>query len=213
MPTLIKDQKTFDEVIKEPNLSVIHFQAEWAEQCIQINDVLDALVKQSDFANIKFYSCPAEEVSEVALKYNVEAVPTVILFQSNKKIDRIDGADVAKLTETIKLHKGVSENKTQSLDERLKSLINTSKVMLFMKGDRTTPRCGFSRKIIEILNDTGVTYETFDILQDEEVRQGLKTYSDWPTYPQLYVNGDLIGGLDIVKELLASGELPATLNG
>ncbi|KAF7286770.1 hypothetical protein GWI33_004392 [Rhynchophorus ferrugineus] len=190
MPTLIKDQKTFDEVIKEPNLSVIHFQAEWAEQCIQINDVLDALVKQSDFANIKFYSCPAEE-----------------------KIDRIDGADVAKLTETIKLHKGVSENKTQSLDERLKSLINTSKVMLFMKGDRTTPRCGFSRKIIEILNDTGVTYETFDILQDEEVRQGLKTYSDWPTYPQLYVNGDLIGGLDIVKELLASGELPATLNG
>lgn len=139
---------------RESNLSVIHFQAEWAEQCIQVNDVLDALAKQGDFAEVKFYSCPAEEVSEVALKYNVEAVPTVILFRLNNKIDRVDGADVAKLTETIKLHKGVGENKAQSLDERLKALINTSKVMLFMKGDRTTPRCGFSRQIIDILNDT-----------------------------------------------------------
>ncbi|KAJ8985331.1 hypothetical protein NQ317_008361 [Molorchus minor] len=84
--------------------------------------------------------------------------------------------------------------------------------MLFMKGNREQPRCGFSKQIIEILNNTGVKYETYDILCDEEIRQGLKTYSDWPTYPQLYVNGDLIGGLDIVKEMLASGDLATTLN-
>ncbi|KAJ8960613.1 hypothetical protein NQ318_013905 [Aromia moschata] len=84
--------------------------------------------------------------------------------------------------------------------------------MLFMKGNRTTPRCGFSRQIIEILNNTGAKYETFDILTDEEVRQGLKTYSDWPTYPQLYVNGELIGGLDIVKEMVTAGEFASALN-
>jgi len=73
-------------------------------------------------------------------------------------------------------------------------------------------RCGFSRTLIQIMNETKVDYETFDILQDEEVRQGLKTFSDWPTYPQVYVNGELQGGLDIIKEMQASGELLKVLN-
>lgn len=81
-----------------------------------------------------------------------------------------------------------------------------------MKGDRNAPKCGFSKQLILILNETGVTYETFDILTDEEVRQGLKTFSDWPTYPQVYVNGELQGGLDIIKEMKASGELINVLN-
>lgn len=84
--------------------------------------------------------------------------------------------------------------------------------MIFMKGDRTAPRCGFSKQLIQIINETGVAYETFDILADEEVRQGLKTYSDWPTYPQVYVNGELQGGLDIIKEMKTSGELINVLN-
>lgn len=78
-------------------------------------------------------------------------------------------------------------------------LTNKASVMLFMKGNKQEAKCGFSKQILEILNSTGVEYETFDILEDEEVRQGLKTFSNWPTYPQLYVRGDLVGGLDIVK--------------
>jgi len=212
MPTAIKDQASFEKIIKAPALSVVHFEADWAEQCAQVNEVLDALAKQSEYADVGFYSCPAEDLSEVSLKYNIEAVPTVLLFQSNKKVDRVDGADPAKLTNVVKSHIISDAEKSKCLEDRLKSLICQSKVMLFMKGDRNTPRCGFSKQIIEILNGTGVTYGTFDILQDEEVRQGLKTYSDWPTYPQLYANGDLIGGLDIIKEMLASGELTAALN-
>ena len=73
--------------------------------------------------------------------------------------------------------------------------------MLFMKGEPDAPRCGFSRQIIGILNQTGVSYSHFDILSDNDIRQGLKKYSDWPTYPQLYVKSELIGGLDIVKEM------------
>lgn len=84
--------------------------------------------------------------------------------------------------------------------------------MIFMKGNRDAPRCGFSKELIRIVNETAVPYDTFDILGDEEVRQGLKTFSDWPTYPQVYVNGELIGGLDIIKELVAGNELKETFS-
>jgi len=72
-----------------------------------------------------------------------------------------------------------------------------------MKGNPEAIRCGFSRQIVEVLKTNTIAFDTFDILSDEEVRQGLKAYSDWPTYPQLYVDGKLVGGLDIVKELVA----------
>uniref|UniRef100_A0A8C5C4W7 Glutaredoxin domain-containing protein n=1 Tax=Gadus morhua TaxID=8049 RepID=A0A8C5C4W7_GADMO len=91
--------------------------------------------------------------------------------------------------------------------DRLKAVINLGPVMLFMKGNKQEARCGFSRQILELLNGAGVEYDTFDILSDEEVRQGLKTLSNWPTYPQLYVKGELVGGVDIVRELSESGEL------
>ena len=71
--------------------------------------------------------------------------------------------------------------------------------MLFMKGNREEPRCGFSKTTVAILAECNAEYQTFDILSDDEVRQGLKTYSEWPTYPQLYVSGELIGGLDIIR--------------
>lgn len=73
--------------------------------------------------------------------------------------------------------------------------------MLFMKGNPTDPKCGFSRQIVALLNEENIQYGTFDILNDNEVRQGLKQFSNWPTYPQLYVNGTLVGGLDILKEM------------
>uniref|UniRef100_A0A2R8N0W3 Thioredoxin domain-containing protein n=1 Tax=Callithrix jacchus TaxID=9483 RepID=A0A2R8N0W3_CALJA len=103
--------------------------------------------------------------------------------------------------------------KAPKLEERLKVLTNKASVMLFMKGNKQEAKCGFSKQILEILNSTGVEYETFDILEDEEVRQGLKAYSNWPTYPQLYVKGELVGGLDIVKELKENGELLPILRG
>uniref|UniRef100_A0A0G4HW89 Thioredoxin domain-containing protein n=1 Tax=Chromera velia CCMP2878 TaxID=1169474 RepID=A0A0G4HW89_9ALVE len=94
---------------------------------------------------------------------------------------------------------------TPSLHDRLKSLVKRAPVMLFMKGDPVMPRCGFSKTIVGILQECGITFESFDILEDEDVRQGLKEFSNWPTYPQLYGNGELIGGLDIVKEIFQEG--------
>ena len=82
-----------------------------------------------------------------------------------------------------------------------KQLIRDSRIKLFMKGDKFFPKCGFSKSAVEMLNEIDAEYTTFDILEDQEVRQGLKEYSDWPTYPQLYIDGELIGGCDIMQEI------------
>ena len=101
----------------------------------------------------------------------------------------------------------MSVDATDPLETRLKALIEKDTMMLFMKGVPDAPQCGFSRTIVGILQDEGIAFSSFNILEDEEVRQGLKTYSDWPTYPQLYHKGELLGGLDIVKEMLQEGPL------
>ena len=89
--------------------------------------------------------------------------------------------------------------------------INENKILLFMKGNKQMPMCGFSGQVIHILNEIGQPYETRNVLEDEVLRQAIKDYSDWPTIPQLYVNGEFIGGCDIVTELFQSGELSNTL--
>ena len=107
----------------------------------------------------------------------------------------------------------LEENLTSSQDinSRLKKLLASAPVLLFMKGNKDQARCGFSRRVVEALNSTGIDFSTFDILEDEAVRQGLKEYSNWPTYPQLYVNGELMGGCDIIEEMHASGELGSSI--
>jgi monothiol glutaredoxin len=96
---------------------------------------------------------------------------------------------------------------TPEVKERIDSLVQGSKVMVFMKGNKLMPQCGFSNNVVQILNALGVTYETFDVLEDYEIRQGIKEYSNWPTIPQVYINGEFIGGSDILIELYQKGEL------
>ncbi len=85
-------------------------------------------------------------------------------------------------------------------------------VVLFMKGTPEQPRCGFSSTVVQILDHLGVEYVGVDVLQDESLREGIKTYSDWPTIPQLYLKSEFIGGCDIVREMFQSGELKTALN-
>ncbi len=99
------------------------------------------------------------------------------------------------------------------LKERLDQLIATEPVFLFMKGNPTFPRCGFSNQVVQILKAFDIPFGSFDILSDEEVRQGIKEYSDWPTIPQLYIKGEFVGGCDIVRESWESGDLEVTLKG
>ena len=91
--------------------------------------------------------------------------------------------------------------------DRIDQLVKGNDVVLFMKGSALFPQCGFSGRAIAILERLGVPYETVDVLQDQEIREGIKAYSDWPTIPQLYVKGEFVGGSDIMMEMFESGEL------
>ena len=91
--------------------------------------------------------------------------------------------------------------------ERIEQIIRNNDVVLFMKGTALFPQCGFSSRAVAILDHVGVPFETVDVLQDQEVRQGIKEYSDWPTIPQLYVKGEFVGGSDIMMEMFQNGEL------
>ena len=91
--------------------------------------------------------------------------------------------------------------------ERIQHQIDSSQVVLFMKGTHTMPRCGFSATVVGMLDELGVDFRDIDVLDDPDVRQGIKEFSDWPTIPQLYIGGEFLGGSDIVREMYANGEL------
>jgi monothiol glutaredoxin len=95
--------------------------------------------------------------------------------------------------------------------DRIREVIEKNKVVLFMKGTKSFPQCGFSNALVEVLKREGVPFETVNVLSDPEIRQGIKDYSNWPTIPQLYVGGKFLGGCDIVKEMHQSGELSREL--
>src|SRR5262245_23066762 len=92
-------------------------------------------------------------------------------------------------------------------DSRIDTIVKGHDVVLFMKGSALFPQCGFSSRAVAILDHLGVAFETVDVLQDQEIRAGIKAYSDWPTIPQLYVKGEFVGGSDIMMEMFESGEL------
>ena len=96
--------------------------------------------------------------------------------------------------------------------DRIAKLVADHPVLLFMKGTPLFPQCGFSSRAIAMLDRLGIEYDTVDVLQDMEIRQGIKEFSDWPTIPQLYVKGEFIGGCDIIREMYETGELMEMLN-
>ncbi|KAI7888002.1 thioredoxin-like protein [Mucor mucedo] len=182
------------------------------------------------FPALQFLKIEAEEYPDISETFEISAVPTFIIVKGGKIADQIEGAKAAELTNAVSKHaKGVlnkfantttataagtdsgNVKPVRDLNARLKALVNSAPVMIFIKGTPQQPRCGFSRQLVELLGEEKVKYSSFNILADEDVRQGLKAYSDWPTYPQVYVNGELMGGLDIIKEMIASGEFKEML--
>ena len=100
---------------------------------------------------------------------------------------------------------------SQEMKEQIQKQVNDNHIMLYMKGSPEAPQCGFSAQVVYILQELGVEFSSANILEDMDLRQGIKEFSDWPTIPQLYVNGEFIGGCDIVMEMARSGELKTLL--
>ena len=100
----------------------------------------------------------------------------------------------------------------KDVNNKIKELNKSNEVVLYMKGNPTFPQCGFSSTVVQILKHIGVNFQSYDVLQDEELREGIKKFSNWPTIPQLYVKEEFIGGCDIIREMFESGELKQYFN-
>ncbi|KXZ47964.1 hypothetical protein GPECTOR_31g326 [Gonium pectorale] len=201
---------------------VLAFWASWCEPCRHMDTVLAQLA--AELQGLSVLRVEAEVVDEVTEKYGVTTVPYFVFLRGGEVVDRVEGADPPALTaKATALARGGGAATTSGAGAagadagvnpvfgRIKFLLAQWPVVLFMKGSADTPRCGFSRRVVEALEALGVGFKTVDILQDEEIRQGLKEYSNWPTYPQLYVKGELVGGCDIVMEMAGSGDLEALM--
>ncbi|KAF8545244.1 thioredoxin-like protein [Trichophaea hybrida] len=225
--TNITSVEQFNQLVDNASnttLVALNFHAPWAAPCAQMNQVFETLAKQSSPQSTLFIAIDAEEHPDISESYEVSAVPYFVLLKAKVALDKISGADPTKLSQLITIH---SEESTtfslppaqtatatpqvetngdgaaeveEDINTRLAKLVKAAPVMLFMKGTPAAPQCGFSRQLVALLREKSVRYGFFNILADDEVRQELKVFSDWPTYPQLYVQGELIGGLDIVKE-------------
>ena len=188
--------------------AVLLFWAPWHEDSVSLKEsVLPALASSSE--GLQFGCVEAEAQPTLSEQYKVTVVPTFVFVGADGNVtERIEGnVEIAQVTQAVqRLSNSLvavapaapSVSPKEALNDHIGRLVRSSDVMLFMKGNPTAPRCGFSRQAVEILSEAKIAFGSFDILTDDEVRQGLKEYSDWPTYPQLYVKGDLMGGLDIL---------------
>ncbi|UKZ77974.1 hypothetical protein TrVFT333_005708 [Trichoderma virens FT-333] len=189
----------------------------------------------TDPLSTQWVSINAEDLSDISETYDVTAVPYLVLLRNGEVVETVSGSSAVKVRTAIEKHANKAGGATQDaaapngaaqaaevaqadativdpakqkeeLFKRLGDLVKAAPVMLFMKGTPSSPQCGFSRQMVGILRDNSVKYGFFNILADDDVRQGLKEYAEWPTFPQLWMDGELVGGLDIVKEELSSNE-------
>ena len=222
----MSDYQSHVAALPASTLLIISFHAPWAAPCAQMATVLSTLASEYPVVqppSTSWISINAEDLSDVSEAYEVSAVPFLALVRGGKTLETVSGSSVVKVREAIERHasksmpgapsveapasatelpeagSGESEKAKEELFKRLGDLVKAAPVMLFMKGTPSEPKCGFSRQLVGILRDNSVKYGFFNILADDEVRQGLKEFADWPTFPQLWVDGELVGGLDIVS--------------
>ena len=211
----IPTPKEFDEYIKSSEkLLLVHVELEQIPVCRTVNEALAAIRRENQQLNICRIN--ADHFLDFLTVQNVTAVPTVLFYYQTRLIDRVDGFNQGELLKKIGNHcqriaaipkKSESKPDTDvNVEKKIENLLRSSWVLLFMKGTPTDPQCGFSRQACHLLDENDVKYQYFDVLSDSNLREQLKKYSNWNTYPQLYLEGELIGGLDIMKQMIENGE-------
>ena len=197
----------------------LYFYTNWAEPCKQLSQVYQAISDDSSNKDVSFLKVNADELNDIAELFEVGSVPHFVIINNGTILKEFSSADPKEFVNELEQCKKYVSNENnnnadseqseepegeteEQINEKLTKLTNAAPVMLFMKDSPSEPRCGFSRQLVGMLREHQVRFGFFDILRDNDVRVQLKKFSDWPTYPQLYINGEFQGGLDIIKESL-----------
>jgi Grx4 family monothiol glutaredoxin len=203
---------------------VVHFSASWCEPCKAVNEFLEKEATSYE-GRVVFAEVDCERLGDVCENEGVESVPFIAFFRTPiagevRHVERVADVAGAKM-DLISMNirslygdnggKGVQREDFTSVDDYLKYLTTRKGVVMFITGTPSRPRCGFTGRLCALVQELGVPFTYYDVMASDEVCERLKTYANWPTYPQVYVDGELIGGWDICRELNEEGELKATL--
>lgn len=193
------------------SLHVLFCWADWHEPS-QVGGPMDVAFTSlaEKHKEVEFAKVDVDAQSEIAERLELSVVPSFFFFKGKALVDKLEGADAAELTARVERLKkadagaltGSTVKALDALTATLQRLTKAAPVMLFMKGTPEEPRCKFSRKAIEMLKGIGAPFGSYDILTNPAVRQGLKDFAEWPTYPMLFINGSLVGGVDVMAEML-----------
>jgi len=208
----IKTEKDFNRICLHnfDKLYVVLFYAEWHEPSKHLINVVKSLSKVHE-GNVIFFVINADEVEALASSFSVEVVPTILFMKATKEVMfRLEEDSPStlsqKVDEYLNTFKITFEAQKSKIFPKIEELIRSSPLFIFIKGTPANPKCGFSEQLIQALNELKVKYSSFDILSDEELRNWLRYYSNWVTYPQVYLEGKFIGGLDITRGLIKEGK-------
>jgi glutaredoxin-related protein len=198
----ISTQKDFDEYLNSPSilnkLLLVHIELEQIPVCKTLNEALLATSRDPEFMQqLAICRLNADHFYDLLNAQNVTAAPTVLFYHRTKVIDRVNGFNQSDLLKKIKYHintigvvqtteiKSDTDSPTNNVENKIKQLLDSSSIILFMKGTPASPQCGFSRQACHLLDEHQIKFDYFDVLADQNVREGLKKYSNWNTYPQV----------------------------
>ncbi|KAG8346548.1 putative thioredoxin-like protein [Trypanosoma vivax] len=196
---------------------VTHFSASWCEPCALVNEMLEAHAKKYE-GSVLFVQVDTELLGELCNTECVDCVPFIAFYRRSEKgqerVAHVIGGKSDQIEQNIISLFGNGHDTQDSfpdIQSYLKYLTTRSGIVIFITGTPSMPRCGFTAKLITLLDELGANFLYYDVWASDEVCEGLKKFSEWPTYPQVYVDGEFIGGYDICVELKASGELKSVL--
>jgi len=197
---------------EKETLAVLFFHTEWHQPCVQLGRVVDRLAM--DHPNAAFFKIEAEKQSNLSRKFKIKSIPTFLIFEGGEETERFDAAPTAKIVAAIKAAAGrVATTKRANTYSfaKLGKLAASAPTMVFIRGAPGDSKSEESKELINLLDKENIRYGYYDIQKDQEVEKGMQEYSKCSTFPQLYANGKLVGGLDIVLDLHKSGALKAKL--
>lgn len=187
----------------------ILFWASWDESSEQLKGMMEEMPKAYNSLSLAYVDC---DESDLVDTLDVDTVQTLVIVHpegSGKEVEKHSGVKPEQLTEIVdrenNFYKAWYENEKKKVFRDIEGLINSYPFFIFIKGTKEEPKCKFTRRLVgELL--PGYDYKTYNILKDERIRQWLKVYTKWPTFPQLFIQGKFVGGIDVVSELISEGE-------
>lgn len=210
--TELTSKDEFDKLrksIKDKGIVVLCC-ANWYEPCKVLKDnIMQEMVKI--YKHLVFTWIDCDKFVELVEKYEVDTVPTVLVFHPHKQdVDKIINPSPDKLNAEIEkqneYYKSVLSTEKERVFQEIDMILASAPMIAFIKGTPTEPKCKFTRRLLAHFNKYELTFKSYNILEDERIRQWLKIYSNWPTYPQVYINKEFVGGIDVIDQLVEEGE-------